>query len=403
MDGPVAQHPQLSGNPAKLRRIKPAMTEPAYAAARAAAARIHPHFARHVGLAREDGEGRLAPVPDIETLQEIIDASFWASLRREEGYAPRISMAYVAPDQVRRPLLFERPFRLVPESLTRVAPAVERPGIHLGIWHHGEDLFVWGTTRNLPSFSFVLEVITPGVLVIKHGRGEESGKFVNVAVIEGDQIKIIDQRAATLPDCPALLMSLLGLESQFNSDESVSVLIQIAVSMRAHGRGGLLLVVPADSQAWQESILQPITYSIQPPYSALADLMHKDPGVRAQSTWQDALRRAVDGIAGLTAVDGATIITDRYELLAFGAKIVRRPRWAQVGQLIVTEPIEGATPAISEPAQLGGTRHLSAAQFTHDQRDAIALVASQDGRFTVFGWSPCEEMVHAHRIETLLL
>jgi hypothetical protein len=31
------------------------------------------------------------------------------------------------------------------------------------------------------------------------------------------------------------------------------------------------------------------------------------------------------------------------------------------------------------------------------------LVASPDGRFTVFGWSPCERMVHAHRIETLLL
>ncbi|MGI9181745.1 MAG: putative sensor domain DACNV-containing protein, partial [Longimicrobiaceae bacterium] len=45
----------------------------------------------------------------------------------------------------------------------------------------------------------------------------------------------------------------------------------------------------------------------------------------------------------------------------------------------------------------------SAAQFVHDQRDALALVASQDGRFTVFGWSPCEERVHAHRVETLLL
>ena len=30
-----------------------------------------------------------------------------------------------------------------------------------------------------------------------------------------------------------------------------------------------------------------------------------------------------------------------------------------------------------EPAQLGGTRHLSAAQFVRDQHDAVALVASQ--------------------------
>jgi hypothetical protein len=74
-----------------------------------------------------------------------------------------------------------------------------------------------------------------------------------------------------------------------------------------------------------------------------------------------------------------------------------------VEQVAVTEPIEGNVAATVHPTQLGGTRHLSAAQFVHDQRDAVALVASQDGRFTVFAWSPCEGMVHAHRVETLLL
>jgi hypothetical protein len=58
---------------------------------------------------------------------------------------------------------------------------------------------------------------------------------------------------------------------------------------------------------------------------------------------------------------------------------------------------------VVSPAQLGGTRHMSAAQFVQDQQGAVALVASQDGRFTVFAWSPCEDMVHAHRVETLLL
>ncbi len=56
-----------------------------------------------------------------------------------------------------------------------------------------------------------------------------------------------------------------------------------------------------------------------------------------------------------------------------------------------------------DPYQLGGTRHLSAAQFVNDQRDATALVASQDGRFTIFKWSDCDKVVHAHRVEALLL
>jgi hypothetical protein len=119
--------------------------------------------------------------------------------------------------------------------------------------------------------------------------------------------------------------------------------------------------------------------------------------------WKEELRRAVDAIAGLTAVDGAAVLTNDFELLGFGAKISRRRGRARVERVTVTEPVQGIVAAVVHPEQLGGTRHLSAAQFIHDQHDALALVASQDGRFTVFAWSPCEEMVHAHRVETLLM
>ena len=373
------------------------MTHPAYPAARAAALRIHPHFILH------DLQTRPDMVPDTDTIEAVIDAAFWASLRREEGVTPRISLAFVRPEHVVGALTFERPLPLASPVLTRLAPAVERPGIHLGIWRERGELKVWGTTRNVPTFCFVLEVLAPGLLVIKHSRGEDSGKFVNVAVLEGDQIKVIDQGAASLPDCPDLLTTLLGLESKMESEDSVNILIQIAVSMRNHHRGGSLLVVPNHSSEWRHSILQPITYSVVPSFSAFSDLLQEEPVERAHRRWQEALHGAVERLAGLTAVDGATVITDEYQLLGFGAKIVRRPGSSQIDRVVVTEPVEGSAPEILEPSQIGGTRHLSAAQFAHDQRDAIALVASQDGRFTVFGWSPCEGMVHTHRIETLLL
>jgi hypothetical protein len=90
-------------------------------------------------------------------------------------------------------------------------------------------------------------------------------------------------------------------------------------------------------------------------------------------------------------------------LLAFGAKATRRKGSPQVENVTITEPIEGGVAVVAPASRLGGTRHLSAAQFIHDQHDAVALVASQDGRFTVFAWSPCEDSVHAHRVETLLL
>jgi len=160
-------------------------------------------------------------------------------------------------------------------------------------------------------------------------------------------------------------------------------------------------VVPSGSEDWRQSIVQPIVYAIRPFFSELAELMTHPATERRR--WQEALSRAVDIIAGLTAVDGATIITDRYELLAFGAKIARRDGCPRVESVTVTEPIEGSTATTLNPTELGGTRHMSAAQFVHDQRNAVALVASQDGHFTVFAWSPCESMVHAHRVESLLL
>jgi hypothetical protein len=131
--------------------------------------------------------------------------------------------------------------------------------------------------------------------------------------------------------------------------------------------------------------------------------MRQDAVDRSKQIWQEAFIDAVDAIAGLTAVDGAALISDQYELLAFGAKIGRRDGGGRVEYVVVTEPIVGNVASVVQPLELGGTRHLSAAQFVYDQHDSITLVASQDGGFTVFAWSPCEEMVHAHRVETLLM
>ncbi len=372
-----------------------------YPAARAVAPRVREHFARHAhAVVRERAAGAL--LPDIPAIEAIIDAAFWASLRREEGYAPRVSLALLPPSHAAHPLTFERPLPLAPASLVRIAPAVERRGIHLGVWRRGGALEVWGTTWLIPSECFVLEVVAPGLLVVKHHR-DGGGKFVNVAVLEGDQVKVIDEQASALPDCPLLVTSLLGFNPRGANPSQVDVLVQLAVSMRAHGRGGTLLIVRSGSEAWRESIVSPVSYGVRPAFADLATIVGHIQADADSNRWNDALDEAVQAVAGLTAVDGATILTDQYELLAFGAKIFRRDGSAPVERLALTEPIEGGAPSVIHPTAVGGTRHLSAIQFVHDQRDAMALVASQDGRFTLFAWSPCEEVVHAHRVEALLL
>ena len=116
-----------------------------------------------------------------------------------------------------------------------------------------------------------------------------------------------------------------------------------------------LLFVPAGTDSWRSSILQPMQYAVVPPYPAAA---------------------AIAAVGGLTAVDGAVVLNTRYEVLGFGAKILRRKGSPPVEQVMLTEPIQGAKPSVVHPDQLGGTRHLSAAQFVNDQQDAVAMVAS---------------------------
>jgi hypothetical protein len=261
---------------------------------------------------------------------------------------------------------------------------------------------VWGSTANVPPLCFVLEVVEPGLLVVKHRRADGFGKFVNVAILRGDQIQVVDadNRGATglSPVRDSLLELLLPTD-----DEADNILVELAAAMRAHGRGGLVLVVPPGSEQWRGSIVQPMSYLVAPAYTNIAELLSQKGKSKNSLEWQQALLHAIGIVGGFTAVDGATIITQQYHLLAFGAKVTRAAHSVPVEQLMVTEPVVGNETQKIHPAQNGGTRHLAAAQFVHDQRDSLALVASQDGYFTVFSWSEELSMVHAHRIDVLLL
>src|SRR5262249_32371422 len=239
------------------------------------------------------------------------------------------------------------------------APAVERPGIHLGVWRDENELYVWGATRFIPSLGFVLEDIEPGVLVIKHRPIDGFGKFSNVPVLKGEQIKIVDEQGTSLPDCPDLLKSLLAFTAPATWDSSVNVLVQLAASMRAHGHGGTLVVVPHGTQLWRESIVHPIIYSVAPSFSKLAALMKKRPNVENENDWLASLSTPGEPVAVLRAVVAATVISDEYEVLAFGEKMLRARGGQRVEQFVLPELVVGNEAVTAPPVQHGGTRHLS--------------------------------------------
>ncbi len=366
-------------------------------------AKIHAYFARLQSATR--GAGERAAAPTREEIVRMVSAAFWASLKREEGWPTRLSIGFFAHDGPTRGLVFAKSLPLGPKSLAKVAPAVERPGVHLGVWPDASgDLRVWGASLDLPRRCFVLEVIAPGVIVVKHPEVGSFRKFTNVAVIEGSESKFIQETSTTALECRTLMASLLEealAHRSLKRAHPATVLVELALSMRAHGRGGTLLIVPSDHSEWRSSVVAPLVYAAKQPFVGLRRTATETG--ESGNPRRARLARAVEAVAGLTAVDGATIVTEDLDVIAFGVKLARRDGEPLVEQVLVSEPIEGSNAEPADPAVLGGTRHLSAAQFVHDQREALALVASQDGRFTVFAWSECDRAIHARRIDVLLL
>ena len=185
------------------------MSAPAYSLAPSAAAIVEAFYDRHAPPDSDHDALALGLIPDGDAVVSMVDAAFWASLRREEGRSPLVSLAFVPPDLTAHPLMFAHPLPLEPDSLARLAPAVEAPGIHLGVWREGGEMRVWGATRILPVLCFVLEVVEPGLVVLKYRRGAEHGKFGNMAVLRADRIRVVDERSAYQPGCSSRLRRIL--------------------------------------------------------------------------------------------------------------------------------------------------------------------------------------------------
>ena len=155
----------------------------------------------------------------------------------------------------------------------------------------------------------MLEVIAPGLLVIKQSRGYGSGKFVNVAAFQGD-VKLINEQFGRLPGCPDLLSSLLGVLPTYLEPNPERA--HPARSVNAGPWARRLAAV----RALENRHVAGIRGSANPlrPGTAVFHAYRAGQDRAAQNSdggWIDALGRAVDGVAGLTAVDGATVITDR--------------------------------------------------------------------------------------------
>ncbi len=388
----------------------------------------------------EDGtcESDLPPFPILETL--LSTAYQTSLLREEARQLVfRLILAEPSqfpnaggPPLGLHKLSFEEPVPFSPHELKPLVhgASFQRSLIGVRTDHEGR-LQVWGFINSGPRWlhtqhggresapllppSLVINVTGPGCLEVYKGstiigqlaQGRVFGPSTNVlqskwlqelfAQTRSERMTL-HQRARELANEP-----WADLDPEVTHIIDQQMMKRVLAAIKASKHGGTLIMAPADD--WQP-LLKPylnVRYSfaegeprarfrtlIVSVMNALAATDRKvNPkgalrGWKEYQTSNDATISALDEsifemshlIAALSAVDGAVVITRRFELIGFGAEI--RCDLAEVKTVSRALDLEGTRYKI-EPTRGVGTRHRSAYSLCYFAKNILAIVISQDG------------------------
>lgn len=339
--------------------------------------------------------------PSPEHLAEMINVAHWASYATEEGYSVTGSLLLRPPDHITDTFHFDTHIELTVRTIVKLGPALEDPRADIGVWpDETGQLKIWGFTtisyETAIASDLLIKILGPGrILIMYSGR--------TIAALTANRAVFIDSRSFLHTIMPKIAAQAHTTDISLVNLFRYNAILKIAQQMRTHGRGGTVLIVPEDMN-WKKSIKAPIHYTggasfldpdamlSTPSRTELADTENllrivRDMNLTLKKDWLrnwQQVQQQCTRIARLTAVDGALVMTfDRY-VYCFGAKIETIDTRTISTSLSVIEPFESHNVGLQPFSSLGGTRHISAAQFVYDQPGAISIVASQDGNVTFF-------------------
>jgi hypothetical protein len=371
--------------------------------------------------------------PTPELLNELVTTCFYASLQKEEGRGVRFCVAICdeslfvsAPPKRFSPFTFvstvfrfSDPRRFNVHELVRLAPACD-PAKTLIVAHVREgQIWIWGlidtgsesstSWRNLDellirvSDAGELEVMLHGARLCLFKAGlihEERGGLVNEGCLyEAFKVASFDLYNEIKEGLGCVDWPVEPRERHTFAITYFIALDRLVSAMRHTGHGGCLLFVPEKDAVPQDvNIKYRCTDKMASIWTALKGrmiLLEQQNEMRANSQVseddvqkasflasaegdvQRGLRDGIETIARFTAVDGAVILTKRFEILGFGAVV------PVGGSSVSYKVFRCKNRKGSEVEEIRsedyGTRHRSAFEFCHRNPGAVAFVASQDG------------------------
>lgn len=389
--------------------------------------------------------GAPPPLPSPDDLRRILAAAFFASLEREEGRPLRFVLCCSPDLDVVRdgfgetvpvvPLEVPRP--LTVGSIRSMAPAVNPDNAAMlirfpraggrtsqceiaGILHVGENVARARSGRSFyyrpAPYALIVEVLDAGELHVYQGGvrviSMEAGRLYNL--IGYSALDFLPISYILMSGDRALRPRIVGPghepireTSDFEWTALLNTILCIVNGVRAHGHGGTVLLVAPGAAASlpvrtkfdvgsQESVLVDRFVEFINTRHVLADIRYQsedpdrvtpDPArlhlQNAAFAAEEDLVGAAEVIAGLTAVDGALVMTTDLRVLGFGAEIV----------LDAAEPViayEAGGPAQTRDqwptvdSESFGMRHRSALRCVGVTTQVAAFVVSQDGQVSLF-------------------
>ena len=360
-------------------------------------------------------------------IQTLLESLYDASMKREEGRNHHFnvvlspSLVTLANEIKECPwhgclhdiTAFEKPIPIA--DLPKIAPAFEGTHQSLRVWFNSEnEVEIWGFGSGyLDFYGLKIQPLNLGELLVDI----KSLDFPWVRFLLTFAHANVVERSS-----PIHRLISVDTEATVHSDEwhqegqrqtkVFGFMVDIINKMSLHAHGGTMLFIPAEKadEIIHKSIREGIPLRPDGNYSVIKNKLDIDKKEFLNSLKSETRKRSsrrnfekeADLLGQFTAVDGATLLTKDFEVLAIGAKIresdeegiAQRKIWVQIAY----QDSEAMEKNLSD---IGGTRHQSAAHFVFDNKtaDVFAVVASQDGKISIIYWDEREHklmsFVHA--------
>jgi hypothetical protein len=360
-------------------------------------------------------EPGLPPERDLEALLSI---AYQASVLRDEDRPVTFRLVLTPPEAFAEdggpptgllPLRFEEPRRFDEHELRRLSQAAKYHRTLIGVRATSNDRFViWGVVQTgprwlpsaragernppqLPDGALVVRVPAPGRIEVARGLAtiaEMRGGSVTEPGMDVFESRWLAARFADIRD------EIVALHRSSFSDleppprrldqDAVRRIGQdvvrrtLAIMREAHHGGTLLFLPPEAADPARMPHYLEVKYGFR---AAMLDLLHalatERPDAKSNvAESNEAIFELSQLIAALADVDGAVVLTRRFELVGFGAEIVGLlPNVERVARAV---DLEAETRALETPDGVG-TRHRSVYRLIAAVPDVIAIVVSQDG------------------------